>query len=182
VYNKEVKKTLWLAGLIVIVSIIYATVYLVAQQSLRMSANDPQIQMAEDAAAGAPTSTANLATTPKVDVAASLAPFLMVYDQNHQLVAGDVVLDGHSPVLPPGVLYDTTTGHENRLTWQPRGGVRIAAVVVKYNGGYVLAGRNLREIEQRETNALEQVILGWLLTVGFILAWAWLVPVKAKRG
>jgi len=80
------------------------------------------------------------------------------------------------------VLSSTKNGSENWVTWQPRGGVRIAAVVVKSQGGYVLAGRSLREVEKRETNALYQVMAGWLATVGFILAWAWLTPVGRKHG
>ncbi len=38
------------------------------------------------------------------------------------------------------------------MTWQPERRVRIATVVVRYEGresGFVLAGRSLREVEER---------------------------------
>lgn len=162
----------------------YGTVYVVTQQVLRIGANDPQIQMAEDMATqlSSGSGTSLFALAPKTDIAASLAPFYMIYDQNRQLVVGTAVLDGNSPVLPPGVLSNAKTDRENRLTWQPRGGVRIAAVVVKYKDGYVLAGRSLREVEKRETTMLDEIMIAWLVTVGFLLAWAWLLPLNHKRG
>lgn len=184
VYNVAMKKTLWLAGIIVVASLFYGTMYLLTQQVLRTGANDPQIQIAEDMAAqlNKGVNATALNSSPKTDVVASLSPFLMIYDSNRQLVAATSILDGNTPVLPPGVLMSTSSSHENRLTWQPRGGVRLAVVVVKYNDGYVLAGRSLREVEKRETNLLDEIMIGWLVTVGFLLAWAWLAPVKPKHG
>lgn len=182
VYNVAMKKTLWLLGLVAIITMIYGVMYVVIQQGMRQSANDPQIQLAEDTA----TSLNNGASTyvftaaPKVDMANSLAPFVMIFDNNKQLQLTTAQLDNSNPVLPPGVLTNTTATNQNRLTWQPRKGVRVAAVVVKSNNGYVLAGRNLREVEQRESNALDQVMIGWLVTVGFLLAWAWLTPIIHK--
>jgi len=176
------KKTLWLAGLVVVITVVYGTIYLSVQQTLRQGANDPQIQLAEDGAASLSGNNSTMVFTAasKVNIATSLAPFMMIFDANKQLVTSSAILDGSNPVLPPGVLMNTTSTHENRLTWQPRGGVRIAAVVVKYNNGYVLAGRSLREVEKRETSALYLVILGWLVTVLFIIAWAWLTPMVHK--
>lgn len=180
------KKTLWLVGLVAVISLVYGVIYVVAQQDLRLGANDPQIQLAEDSAAAlsANNSTVVYTAATKVDIAKSLAPFMMIYDNNQQLVSSSAVLDGSTPVLPPGVLMNTTAAHQNRVTWQPRGGVRVAAVVVKYDHGYVLAGRSLREVEKRESSALYLVLIGWLATVGFILVWAWLTPLAkiSKRG
>ena len=47
-----------------------------------------------------------------------------------------MVLDGQTPQLPNGVLDSTRELSENRITWQPRDGVRIAAVIVSYEDGY----------------------------------------------
>jgi hypothetical protein len=53
----------------------------------------------------------------------------------------------------------------NLLSWQPEAGVRSAIVVKSYPGGFVLAGRSLQSVEQRETN-LEQILLaGGLATL-----------------
>jgi hypothetical protein len=177
------KKLVWLLAGLVVVTIAFGTVYLVAQQILRSSANDPQIQMAEDIAVqlNAGVNTAVYSAV-KVDIAASLSPFIMIYDSNGQLVTSGAQLYGQNPVLPPGVLTNTKPGQQNRLTWQPAPGVRIATIVTSYNKGYVLAGRSLREVEKRETITLYQVLAGWLIAMGGLLLLAGLTKIAAKRG
>ena len=142
--------------------------YLTVQQSLRQEANDPQIQMAEDAASALaqgpnPESLVPLST---VDIARSLAPFMIVYDDAGNVLASSAVLNGVTPDLPAGVLDYTRANAEDRVTWQPERGVRIAAVVVRYEGtqsGFVLAGRSLREVEVRE--AQTEQLAGLILIV-----------------
>jgi hypothetical protein len=54
---------------------------------------------------------------------------------------------------------------ENRVTWQPEPGVRIAAVVASYSGtqsGFVMAGRSLRETERRVDQLGELIGAAWL--------------------
>jgi hypothetical protein len=144
--------------------------YLTVQQSLRQGANDPQIQMAEDTAAAlAQRQTAEMllpATT--VDIARSLAPFMIVYDDAGNVLAASAILHGATPSLPAGVLDYTRTKGEDRVTWQPENGVRIAAVVVRYEGaqpGFVLAGRNMREVEIRETQIEQLAGLAMLVSL-----------------
>jgi hypothetical protein len=128
--------------------------YLTVQQSLRMGANDPQIQMAEDAASaldgGASLDTIVPATG--VELAASLAPFIIVFDDSGNILASSATLYGSIPVYPSGVLDYTRIHGEDRVTWQPENGVRMATVVVRYDKGFVLAGRSLREVEIRVDN------------------------------
>ena len=154
---------LWLpiaAGVAVICGLVYAE----AQGALRDAANDPQIQMAEDTAtslaAGAPA--ASLVSRKAVDVAASLSPFLIVYDTHDAVVVSSASLNGVTPNIPAGVLSSARTNGEDRVTWEPAPGVRIAAVVVAYRNGDVLAGRSLREVENRESDALGVAAAGWL--------------------
>jgi hypothetical protein len=149
-------------------------IYLVAQQSLRSGANDVQIQIAEDAAqalaSGQPA--AAVFAPGKIDIASSLAPFVVVYDRNGTLLASNAVLHDQSPVLPKGVLEYTFQHHQDRVTWQPESGVRIAAVVVAVPGeagGFVLAGRSLREVENRESQLTTILMLGCLFTLGATL-------------
>ncbi len=85
-----------------------------------------------------------------MDLATSLAPFLVIYDRSGGVLATDGTLDGHDPVPPLGVLDHARADPPNILTWQPRTGVRIATVSVPWSGGTVLAGRSLREVERRE--------------------------------
>ena len=142
-------------------------VYLVAQQDGRWHANEPQVQLAEDAAArldvgGRP---ADQVGSAQVDIARSLAPFVVVYGPTGSVLATDGTLDGQSPEVPPGVLDSARTSGRNAVTWQPRDGVRIATVTVPWSGGTVLAGRSLRLVED-EASRLELVVgAGWLATV-----------------
>jgi hypothetical protein len=61
-----------------------------------------------------------------------------------------------------GALKASEQGGENRVTWQPRGDVRIASVVVPLEDGYVMAGRSLRDVEQREAQAQQIAFAVWL--------------------
>ncbi len=156
----------------VVISAFCLLAYLTAQQVYRQGANDPQIQMAEDAADALADGQSAQAIVPaaKISVSKSLAPFLIVYDADGQEVASSVVLlDGQTPGLPAGVLDATRSMGENRVTWQPRAGVRIAAVIVAYKDGFVLAGRSLREAESRVARAGQLTGLAWALTMAAAL-------------
>lgn len=149
-------------------------VYVAVQQGLRQSANDPQIQMAEDAATalGAGETVESLLPTTKIDIAHSLAPFLIVFDDAGKPVASSGLLHDQLPTLPGGVLDYVSTHGEDRITWQPESGVRIAAVVTNYTGatpGFVLAGRSLREVEKREAQAQFEAGAAWLAALGVSL-------------
>ncbi len=130
-----------------------ALVYLTVQQSLRMGANDPQIQMAEDASSrlNAGTSAESVVPTTKVEIADSLAPFLIVFDDSGKVLASSATLHGAIPAYPVGVLDYVSLKGQDRVTWQPEGGVRMATVVVQYKDGFVMAGRSLTEVEKRES-------------------------------
>lgn len=154
----------------------FATV--AVQQYYRMAANDPQIQMAEDAAtqlAGGTSPTAVVPGTPVVDPSKSLSPFIMVVDSNGKLLSGNMQLEGTSGTPPLGVLT-AANSHQNRRTWQPQTGVRIALVVQKYThgntSGYVLAGRSLSEIESRVSILYWMAFAAglWVLLLGGLAA------------
>src|ERR1700739_4660226 len=92
-------------------------VYASVQQSLRQTANDPQIQMAEDAAATLDSGAAPTSVLParQGDLSTSLDSFVMVFDADHQLVASSASLHGSAPAFPGSAL--ATTG-QDRITWQ----------------------------------------------------------------
>ena len=157
---------------------IFVFAYWAVQQYNRQSFNDPQIQLAEDAAARFNQGETPAAVTQglaPVDVRASIAPWVEVYDASGAPIAGNAVLEGAPVNLPSGV-FDTSTwrepiiGHhlnrspqnQNRFTWQPRTDVRAAVVLIHLNNNeYVASGRNIREAENRIA----------LLTGGWALAW-----------
>jgi len=155
----------------VAVSAITFIIYLSVQQDIRMGANEPQISMAEDFASilnsGRPAT-----ITGSIDVAHDLLPFTILYDKQGHVIKSNAVLNRKTPVIPMGVLEGTVKDGmgtkkpgENRVTWQPQEGVRLATVVVSYNNGYVLVGRNLAEIEMQEDEQLVNILAGWFVAL-----------------
>ena len=171
--------TSWLP-VAVLATVMAGLVYGVGQHILRSGANDPQIQLARDAAAGwdAGAEPVSLVPPTRTDVGRSLAPFLIVFDRSGAEIASSALLDGATPELPSGVFDSVRNAGEDRITWQPAQGVRIAAVIVPAQHGFVLAGRSLRLVEEREADILLLVGLAWLGALGAIalaaLAAAWL--------
>lgn len=163
-------------------------IYAGVQQELRLSANDPQIQMAEDVAAKLSMGDIPDRMVPStlINIAESLSPFIIIFDNSGQPLVSEAILDGKIPHLPQGVFTAVKNSGEDRITWQPRVGVRVAAVVVHTTGsnpGFVLAGRSLREVEAREDSIFRIMIVGWfLMECGiFVFLFAPLVIVHPKR-
>lgn len=165
-------------------TVLVALVAAAVQQDLRQSANDPQIQMAEDVAAAIDRGQLPSEVVPpsKIDISQSLAPFLIVLTDVGQPIASSATLDGRVPLPPDGVLSYVREKGEDRFTWEPKPGVRSAVVVTRFagtvngeNGGFVLAGRSLREVEIREAGlstivkvALVASILGSLAVAAVV--------------
>ncbi len=150
-----------------VVTPIFLTIYAVAQQVVRQAANDPQIQLAEDGAAAlaAGKKVDELVPKDKVDMSKSLAPFIIVFDNFGKVASSSAVLDSNLPILPAGVLDYTRNHKEDRITWEPKAGVRIAMVIVHFDGGFVLAGRSMREVEIREDRVFILVVLAFAATM-----------------
>nr|HET6901245.1 hypothetical protein [Ktedonobacteraceae bacterium] len=148
------------------------------QQVIRQAADDPQIQMAEDIAAALTDGqqVQNVVPAEKVDIAKSLATYIIVFDANGKAIASSAQLDGQIPTLPAGVFDYVKHNGEDRITWQPQTGVRSAIVVTQFQGsssGFVLAGRSLREVEKREDDILQIILVGWVaILLGSLVATA----------
>ena len=160
---------------VVMLTLVFGTIYTVGQHILRQGANDPQIQFAEDIATVLSESTkpADLASNTKVDVAKSLAPFLVVTDEKGTVLTTTGELDSQVPAIPQGVLEAAKKKGENRITWQPRNGVRIALVITSYPDGFVAVGRSLREVEARTQGLLYIVGVAWGLCVCLLAFGGW---------
>ncbi|HUD02614.1 MAG TPA: hypothetical protein VMR46_01150 [Candidatus Paceibacterota bacterium] len=175
---------LWWVYAAIAVTGICALVYGAVQQNYRQSANDPQIQMAEDAAAQIVGGTSPSLAVPAgtVDIGNSLAPWVAVYNGYGGIIGSNGSLSGEAPSLPQGVFKT----YENRFTWQPTPSVRQAVVLVYIpapNGPlYVASGRSLREVEVRESALTLMVALAWAFTLACLLvasfAGWWLLRVK----
>jgi hypothetical protein len=153
--------------------------YLLVQQDQRSLANDPQIQMVTDAtiALDAGASPASLVPSAQIDIAQSPAPYLMIYDTSGQVLAGSATVGGNALIPPAGVFDSARTERFDAISWTPAPGVRSAIVVMKYAQGYVLAGRSLKYVEERESNTQFLAALGALVTLAaslvavFIAQW-----------
>ena len=156
--------------LAVVITAFCGLAYLLVQQDLRLSGNDTQIQIAEDAAArlAAGEPLAGVVPTGTLDVGSSLAPFTIAYDDQGHVLAATGLLHGEPPALPAGVLDYVRQHGEDSISWQPEAGVRFAAVVSRVTGahpGFVLAARSLREVEVRIGVVEELAGAAWLATM-----------------
>lgn len=154
----------------VVITLLSLFIYIVAQQVIRLSANNPQAQIANDAAialsSGAIPNT--IVGTEKIEISKKLGTFIMVYNDNNKILASSAVLDGQAPNYPEGILNYTKQNNEDRVTWQPRSGVREATVAVRYSGeasGVVVAGRSLIESEKLIDKIGVDCLIGWLVTM-----------------
>ena len=91
----------WLP-LAVAVTVLAGTAFTIGQQILRRDANDPQVQLAEDAAARLQSGAGPGDVTPsgQTDIAGSLAPWPLVYGPDRKLIAGSAQLAGKPAELP----------------------------------------------------------------------------------
>ena len=147
--------------------------YLTNQQGLRQGANDPQLQLAQAAAYGLTHGHAASDVLPnqEVDISdgATLTPFVIIYDQDGNVLASSASIKDLPPVPPKGVFSYASQHGRDVLTWMPNGKGRFATVVVPYSAGstqgYVLSGRSLYEVERREEGTFQLTILAWVVTM-----------------
>lgn len=148
-------------------------IYAAVQQNYRMNANDPQIQLAEDTASALDQGATPDAVLPQTqtDISSSLAPFVMVFDKQGQILASSGSFEGGFPTYPQGALFAADKTGENRVTWQPQPDLRFASVVHTTSNGYVVAARSLREVENRIQQTTFFTGVTWLtaLVVSLIL-------------
>jgi len=173
----------WLAVLVVSFGIV-GFADLAVQQNYRLSANDPQIQMAEDAVAAlqhgeVPTSVVG---SSKVDVRNSLAPFEIIVDKQLHVLASTAEQPDPTQLLPPhGVFTDAAKKGELRFTWQTADGQRFATVVDPTPNGFVVAARSLKEVEKRESNLFILTVIAWLCVLA-VVALAYWLSLKSRDG
>lgn len=174
------KRYLTCATALAIVTIIFVTVYAAVQGNERQSANDPQIQIAEDAAASLDSggSFQSVILPTRVDIAKSLAVFTAVFDGSGKPLGSSGYLNNELPTLPQGVFDYVRTHGEDRFTWEPAQGVRDAVVVTKFSGGFVMAGRSIREVEKRESALLAKVFVAWAASVFIIGSYFFILEKK----
>ena len=154
--------------------------------------------MAEDAVGSLDNGAVPASVVPRgqlIDIGASLSPWIALYDKTGTPLESSGQLNNAPPKPPIGVFDDLAAGirkgvlsstqtRENRISWQPTPEVRQAIVIVQAkNGGFVVAGRNMREVESREAALGEMVLIGWLVllvsTLAVIVMSSWFKGLQA---
>ena len=168
-------RNLWLI-VVVAATLLIMTLYGVAQHIIRVSANFTPAELAISASnqmdAGTPIQNIVDASKP-IDLAVSQSSFVQIYSPDAKPVIGTGLLNGQLAVPPAGIFEYVKSHGEERFSWEPSRGLRIAAVMRYAAGsqpGYVLAGVSLAEPEKLESSVAMLCVIGWLVTcVGILL-------------
>jgi hypothetical protein len=166
---------------IIVATILFGTIYVVAQQLDRLSANDAPLRLASQVAAELREGqTTTLDAQPHVDLSRSLAAFVVVEDAQGQSSDGSGFLKGSLVSLPTGVLASAAKSGQDNVTWQPAAGLRFATVTLKVGNQFVSAGQSLKPTEGRDGTVRLLVLSGWLVSM-LVLGgvWFWLFRVTS---
>ncbi len=138
--------------------------YLVTQQNLRLGANERPMQKAVDTKLKLQSGTDAAKAVPSntINISKSLTTFVMVYDSNKKLIASSGVMNGKKPSYPKGVLDYTNKNSMDKVTWQPKSGLRFATVAIKTQNGFVVAGRSLQQTESLINQLGKLIFYAWI--------------------
>lgn len=168
----------WLAAAVV-VTIIFASVYLTLQHTGREAVNNAPAaavalqlqQIGSDPAGG-----------PRLELTKDSGTFVMLYGPDNKPIYSTVTLHGDVPNLPPGVLDTTRAGGTDAITWQPEPGLRLAVVTGYAAGKVVVAGQSLTPFENADKFTQLVIAGGWLTSMLVLAAASTFTLVIRGRG
>src|SRR4051812_33018533 len=134
------------SAIALIVTALFASLYLVMQQIERQGADDAPARLASQVASQL-SGSADASAADDVDLAVSDAAFFVVYDAAHRPVSGTGQADGALATVPAGVLDQARRTGSNHVTWQTADGRRFATVEQRVGDSVVLAGQSLAPTE-----------------------------------
>ena len=176
------------AAAAVIVTAVFASFYLVMQQSERQGADDAPGRLASQVAAQLSDSgaAADETTAHTVDLAASDAEFFVIYDRTNHPLAGTGRLDGALPTVPTGVLDAARRTGSNHVTWQTSDGRRFASVERRAGRDVVLAAQSLVPAENRIDQLGALILIAWacvlaIIVLAFFIERAVAEPLRSSR-
>jgi len=168
-----------------IVTVIMGLIYVAVQQNYRSGANDPQLEIAKDICDRLERGiSVQRYMDDSISLDRSLAVFATLYDAKAEPIQSSGFLDGKFPRLPEGVFDFVKQNREERVTWQPRPGVRMATVVIRTDlpsAGFIVVGRSLNEIEEREHNLIMSVFICWVIAMGLIAITAFIQLINRTK-
>lgn len=155
-----------------ILTTVIGLVYVGVQQTYRQSANDPQIEITEEITAaianGAPADQL-IPSAGGTDIKTSLSAFAMIFDQDGKVLGSSAKLNNADPIPPKGVFDTAKKQGRSLITWEPEKGTRIATVIQSAKSGdktvFVLAGKNMREVEKRIAALTYASITAWAVSL-----------------
>jgi hypothetical protein len=150
------------------VSVIFASIYIVAQNAQRQWADDAPLRLASEIAHD-PLSYAE-AHQDRVELESSLGSFWVLYNTQGEAIAGSGYLAGELARIPSGVLDVARQSGSNRVSWQPSAGLRFATIEVATEDGVVMTGQSLAPSEERTEGMGMLVAIGWAVSIAVILA------------
>jgi len=172
---------------VVFVTLFSLMVYGTMQQMLRLGANVVPVQLAGDVInkieSGA--SVMSVVLPEKIEISKSLSPFVLILDQNKKVLASSATLDGAIPVIPSGIFDWVAKSGQDRVTWQPRIGIREALIIDKYSvgevPGFVVAGASLKESESAIDKIGKDIFIGWIIVNAFAITSITFLEVSRKK-
>jgi len=156
------------AAIAVIVTTLFAGLYLVMQQIERQGADDAPGRLASQIASQL-SDGSSVSATDQVDLATSDAAFYLVYDRSDHPVAGTGRLDGSLATPPAGVLDQAGRAGANHVTWQLGDGRRFATVERRAGDSVVLAGQSLAPTEARIDRIGLLILAAWACVLLVVL-------------
>jgi hypothetical protein len=170
------KFTGWVAAA-VIITVVFATMYLTLQQIGRQAVN---IGPAAAAAAQVQQIDLDPSTRPRLELTKDSGTFVVVYGDDNKAIFTTVTLHGTVPNLPVGVLDTTRAAGTEAVTWQPKPSLRMAVVTREAAGKVVVAGQSLTPVESSDKRTQLVLTAGWLTSI-VVLAAAYAVTAFNSR-
>jgi hypothetical protein len=160
----------------VLVTAIFASLYVVGQQLERQGADDGPGRLASQVAAqlaetgeAADSSPSPAAGADVVDIARSDEPFFVIYDSANHPISGTGLGNGRLPTVPTGVLDVARHSGSNHVTWQTANGRRFATVERRAGNDVVLAAQSLTPTEARIDQLGLLVLVAWLCVLAVVV-------------
>jgi hypothetical protein len=166
----------WLA-IVGVATLVLGASYTMVQQSTRLSADDLPLTTAQVAKQElqSGSDTKDIVPTLKTNLRTDTSVFMIITDSSQHVLASSALLEGQTPLPPQGVFSFTNSHGNDRFTWQPTSGVRLATRVTKYgqspNDGFIITGQSLKPFEDRIQTYTWIALAAWLA----LLAWSYML-------
>lgn len=151
-------------------TVLLGGVYALNLQTLRLGTNEDLERIVSDISLADDLAIAQSQFSQKTDIERSLSPAVILMDDSQKLISSEASLGNENISPPNGALDYAKKNGENRITWQPQDNIRLATVIKYRSGtGYIIAVRNLREVEKNiaASRSLLIATLGLLLLTSY---------------